>query len=379
MADLETRRAALIDAEEKFVDRYLALLAYHGLQLEFLIETHTHADHISCARMMRRLTGTGTASEARLVMHAKSPNPHVQLHVQHSDLLKLGPNINLRVLETPGHTPDSISLYAAKASRVFTGDALLIGGTGRTDFAGGSPGDSYDSITQHLFTLPDETTVLPAHDYRGNTSSSIGHEKQYNPRVANATREQYIETMQNLALPLPEKIMEALQVNIAAVDDQSQLVPRYSQLAEVRQMAPVALDAALSAHEADELATDKPFIIDVREPFEVCGLPSENDMTEGDMANFRAQLLEGNYPSFLTHPEALDNHLAHRYHGLYIPVCQLPANAEVLDKDRHIVLVCRAGIRSSTAAAILTALGFPKVSNLKGGLLAWTDYLKEKK
>jgi sulfur dioxygenase len=161
----KTRRAALIDPLKEKVDRYLAFLAYRGLALDYSIDTHTHADHLTGTRELRYLTG------AKIVMHRRSPAPHVDVHVKDGDRIVFG-EAALLVLATPGHTPDGMSLYANH--RVFTGDTLLIHGTGRADFAGGDAGAQYDSITGKLFTLPDATLVFPAHDYRGHTSSTIG-------------------------------------------------------------------------------------------------------------------------------------------------------------------------------------------------------------
>src|ERR1700674_545650 len=167
-----TRKAALIDPVKEHVARYLALLAYHDLKLDALIDTHTHADHPTGCFALAGLV------ETRLIMHRRAPAPPANVHVEHGDTIEIG-DAMLQVLHTPGHTPDSISLYTGE--RVFTGDVLLIDGTGRADFAGGDAGTQYDAITERLFALPDETLVFPAHDYRGNTHPTIGHEKRQNP------------------------------------------------------------------------------------------------------------------------------------------------------------------------------------------------------
>ncbi|HXW84845.1 MAG TPA: MBL fold metallo-hydrolase, partial [Candidatus Binataceae bacterium] len=186
-----TREAAVIDPLRDRVDRYLAMLAYHGWRLSLIIDTHTHADHRSGAMEL------GELADATVAMHRLAPPPHVKIHVEDGDALKVGDG-RLRVLHTPGHTPDSISLLAD--DRLFTGDVLFIHGTGRADFAGGDPGAQYDSITRKLFTLPEETLVFPGHDYRGHTQSTIGEEKRSNPRLAGKTRNDYINLMNNLGL-----------------------------------------------------------------------------------------------------------------------------------------------------------------------------------
>jgi sulfur dioxygenase len=315
------RVAVLVDPVREKIDRYLALLAYLGLRLEAVIDTHTHADHRTASVDLKELTG------AKVIMHSKAPAPHVSVHVDDGDEIHVG-DLSLKVLYTPGHTPDGISIFAR--DRVLTGDTLLIRGTGRCDFAGGDAGEQFDAITQKLFTLPDETLVFPAHDYRGNSRSTIGDEKRLNPRVTGRTREQYIELMNNLGLPLPDNIQEVLQPNQSAVDDDRLRYPTLAELNQVRQ---------LSSHQVKLLteSPNAPIILDVREPEEYTG------------------------------------ELGHVSGSLLIPLKDLTARANELEKhkDRHIVVVCRAGVRSTTAAAILTGLGFEQISNLKGGMIDW--------
>ena len=198
IADLDAGVAAIIDPIESNIDRYLALLAYHHLRLEFVSDSHTHADHRSACTAIKKLTGT------KILMHEISPQPHVDGRLNDGDVLQVG-SINIKVLHTPGHTPDSISFYVNE-DRILSCDVLLIQGTGRSDFAGGDAGDQFDSITSKVFTLPDETMVFPGHDYRGNTESTVGVEKATNPRIAGKTRDEYIHIMDNLNLPLPERI-----------------------------------------------------------------------------------------------------------------------------------------------------------------------------
>ncbi len=139
-------KALLLDPLRDKIERYLAVLAYHGWKLDLIIDTHTHVDHRSGAFELSELTG------ARVAMHRLAPAPHVKIHVDDGDALRVG-DLEMRVLFTPGHSPDSISLLAG--DRVFTGDVLMIHGTGRSDIVGGDPGQSFDSITNKLFTLPD--------------------------------------------------------------------------------------------------------------------------------------------------------------------------------------------------------------------------------
>jgi sulfur dioxygenase len=318
-----TKRAALIDPVKGNVDRYLSLLAYEGLKLDAVIDTHTHADHPTGAFLLRDLT------EARLVMHRRAPVPVATDHVQDGDVIRVG-DLEVKVLYTPGHTPDGISLYVE--GRVFTGDTLLIGGTGRADFAGGDAGAEYDSIAGKLFALPDDTEVYPAHDYRGNTSSTIGQEKRANPRVAGRTRDEYVALMASLNFPLPEKIQEVLQPNQSAIEDDKTKFPDLAQLNSVRQLNAQEVSMRMGSSEP-------PFVLDVREPQEYTG------------------------------------ELGHIAGSKLIPLRDLADRAGELiaHKGRPIVVVCRSGVRSTTGAAILSGLGFDKVYNLQGGMIDWND------
>jgi len=318
-----TRKAVLIDPLRENISRYLAFLAYHQLKLDAIVDTHTHADHPTASFQLRELAGV------RLIMHRRAPAPAVDEHVEHGDKIRFG-ECALDVLYTPGHTPDSISLYAG--DRVYTGDVLLIGGTGRADFAGGDAGQQYDAITQKLFALPDETVVYPAHDYRGNTHSTIGQEKKTNPRIAGRTREQYVALMASLNFPMPDKIQEVLQPNQSAIDDDRTKFPDLTELNRVRQ---------LTAEEVEAMrASGKPLLLlDVREPNEYKG------------------------------------ELGHIPGSVLIPLRELAGRAGELEqyRDRPIVAVCRSGVRSTTAAAMLYGLGFERVYNLKDGMVDWND------
>ena len=205
IADLVTKEAVLVDPVIEQVDRDVKWLKELGLTLKFCLETHIHADHITGTSKLRELTGCeGIVPE----------NAHVACasrSVQDGEVLRVG-EIEIQAIATPGHT-DSHMAYLVNGTQVLTGDALLIRGCGRTDFQSGDAGTLYDRVTQHLFTLPAETLVYPGHDYRGNTVSTIGEEKQWNPRFVGHDREQFIEFMHNLDLPNPKKIAEAVPAN----------------------------------------------------------------------------------------------------------------------------------------------------------------------
>jgi sulfur dioxygenase len=318
-----TKTAALIDPLKEHTDRYAAVLAYHGLKLDLIIDTHTHADHRSGTFELKELLG------GRVVMHRRAPAPRVDTHVDQGDHLSVG-KLNLQVLYTPGHTPDGISLCAD--DRVFTGDTLMIGGTGRTDFAGGDAGAQYDSIVNRLFALPDQTLVFPAHDYRGHTCSTIGAEKSTNPRLVGRSRADYIHLMNNLGLPLPDKIQEALQPNQSALDDDVIKFPGLSQLNQVQQLEPLEVARRLDS-------SNPPILVDVREP------------------------------------EEFNGELGHIHGSRLMPLRELSGQASQIEqfKNSDVATICRSGVRSTTAAAILTGLGFEHVFNLKDGMLDWND------
>jgi len=204
LADPATRDAVMIDAVDTQFPEYSKLINRAHLTIKYVIETHTHADHVTGAGALREATGAKAAT----------PLPcgvvPADLQLEDGAELRFGHEV-LVAIATPGHTAGSMS-YAWR-DKVFTGDSLLIGGCGRTDFQGGDAGTLYDSITQRLFALPDETLVYPGHDYKGRTSSTIGAEKAGNPRLAGRTRDEFIALMGALNLPPPKKIDVAVPAN----------------------------------------------------------------------------------------------------------------------------------------------------------------------
>lgn len=204
LIDEATLEAALIDPSTEIEPtQYLNTLSKEGVTLRYIIETHTHADHISSAPALCEATG------AQLVRHTKAPSPKKDIAVAGGETLALGGQ-TLSILATGGHTDESISIVAPGA--VFTGDALLIGGTGRTDFQLGDSEALYDSLHQTLGALPDETVVYPGHDYRGRTASTIGDEKRSNPRLA-LSRDEFVKTMDAHHPALPELFTESIAAN----------------------------------------------------------------------------------------------------------------------------------------------------------------------
>ncbi|MBN1206051.1 MAG: MBL fold metallo-hydrolase [Myxococcaceae bacterium] len=205
IGDEATRQAVLIDPVLEQVERDLQLVSELDLTLTHVFDTHVHADHVTASGVLRERTqctvvaGVGGASCANV-------------QARHGDEVRVG-QLVFQVLATPGHTDDSISYLLD--DRVFTGDALLVRGNGRTDFQNGNAAQLYDSITRVLFSLPEETLIYPGHDYKGRTVTSIAEEKRHNPRLSGRRREEFIRIMENLNLPKPRKIDIAVPANRA--------------------------------------------------------------------------------------------------------------------------------------------------------------------
>jgi glyoxylase-like metal-dependent hydrolase (beta-lactamase superfamily II) len=211
VADEATGKAALIDPVREALARDTALVHELGFELTYVLETHVHADHVTSAGKLAELTGAVTAASPLGAECAMK-------RLRHGEVLKLG-ELEIKALATPGHTKDSLSFLIE--DNVFTGDALFVRGTGRTDFQSGDAGELYDSITKTLFSLPDSTKVWPGHDYRGHTQSSIREEREHNPRLAGKSREEFVRIMSELRLSPPKKIHEAVPANLACGGERS--------------------------------------------------------------------------------------------------------------------------------------------------------------
>jgi len=197
--------ALIIDPVLERVDRYLQLVRELDLRLVKAVDTHLHADHVTGLGALRDRTHCVT------VMGERTKADVVSMRVSEGDRIEIE-GVRLDVLYTPGHTDDSYSFLLA--DRVFTGDTLLIRGTGRTDFQNGDPRAQYDSIFNKLLKLPDETLVFPAHDYKGDTVSTIGEEKFFNPRLKVKSVDEYVDVMNNLKLPNPKMMDVAVPANM---------------------------------------------------------------------------------------------------------------------------------------------------------------------
>ena len=209
LADSRSREALLIDTVKEKVPQYQTLLEQLELSLKVVLDTHVHADHITGAGELRDLYGCDTVLSARTAAQC------VSTRVSEGDTISVG-EITLSVIETPGHTDDSLCYYLeGEPGILFTGDTLLIRGTGRTDFQNGNPHDQYQSLFHKLLKLPADTLVYPAHDYKGWTVSTLKEESRHNPRLQVSNEAEYVELMNNLNLPDPKFMDVAVPANLA--------------------------------------------------------------------------------------------------------------------------------------------------------------------
>ena len=205
IASAKGREAVIIDPVLENVEDYINILKELNLKLVKVIDTHIHADHITGASKLKQVTNCTT------IMGEHTPADTVEIKVKDDEIINID-NLKIRSMYTPGHTSDSYSFLLD--NYLFTGDTLLINGTGRTDFQNGSSKDAYNSIFNRLLKLPDETLLYPAHDYKGETVSTIGKEKRSNPRLQVKNVDEYIDIMNNLNLKKPEKIDFNVESNL---------------------------------------------------------------------------------------------------------------------------------------------------------------------
>jgi sulfur dioxygenase len=203
IASAKGREALIIDPVLENIEQYIKLLNELDLKLVKVIDTHIHADHITAASKLKNKTNCTT------IMGEHTPSDTVEIKVKNDDIICVD-KLKIKVIYTPGHTKDSYSFLMDDC--LFSGDTLLINGTGRTDFQGGNSKDSYNSIFNRLLKLPEETLLYPAHDYNGQTVSTIGKEKKFNPRLQVNSINEYIDIMNNLNLSKP-KLMD---INVAS-------------------------------------------------------------------------------------------------------------------------------------------------------------------
>jgi glyoxylase-like metal-dependent hydrolase (beta-lactamase superfamily II)/rhodanese-related sulfurtransferase len=330
LADDRTREAVIIDAVIEQLARDCTLIEELELNLRYVLDTHVHADHVTASSLLRdRFAAKAVVSERSGVVSADRL-------VKHGDAVEFGHH-ELRVRETPGHTNGCVTFVSEDSGRAFTGDALLIRGCGRTDFQGGDSATLYRSVHEQIFSLPPDTTLYPAHDYKGRTATSVREEQRWNPRLGGArSLAEFQRVMDELKLPYPRKIDVAVPANSRGgrqPDATVEAAPR-----PTPDWAPIDISLAGVPELGAEWLRDHPdaaTLIDVREPDEYSG------------------------------------ELGHLADAQLIPLTTLRAAAARLPKDRPIVAVCRSGGRSGRAALELAQLGFGQVASLRGGMLQW--------
>jgi glyoxylase-like metal-dependent hydrolase (beta-lactamase superfamily II)/rhodanese-related sulfurtransferase len=311
--------ALILDPVLEKADRYCKLLQELNLKLVKAVDTHLHADHVTGLGALRDRTHCIT------IMGEQSKADVVSMRVADGDKVTIE-GLALDVLYTPGHTDDSYSYLMG--DRVFTGDTLLIRGTGRTDFQNGSARAQYESIFNRLLKLPDETLVFPAHDYKGDTVSTIGEEKRYNPRLQVKSVDQYVELMDNLNLPNPKMMDVAVPANMHVGLHQEDLDKQ---------------GLSLTARQAIEsLGRPDVLLVDLRETSE----RAKHGMLSGAM--------HAPYPS-------IDENL--RPGGMLREVAAATG--------RRIVFFCAFGERSAMAVQAAKDAGLANAAHIAGGIDAW--------
>jgi sulfur dioxygenase len=329
LGDPASRQAVLIDSVFEQHLRDLALVKELDLNLRCVLDTHCHAGHVTGAWLMQQATGCGYGISARY----GSEIGCASLRLDHGDRVAFGARC-LEVRATPGHTAGCLTFVLDDHSAAFTGDTLLIRGAGRCDFQHGNARTLYRSITEQIFSLPSACVIFPGHDYSGRTMSSVAEEKAHNPRIGgNADERDFVGFMENLHLPHPKQIDVALPANLRCGQPADGRAPSAASWGPVRQNY-----AGLLEVEPDWVAQhlDEVHVLDVREPREV-------EASGGTIAG--AQL---------------------------IPLNELKARLSEVPRERPVIAVCHAGMRSGQATVILRAAGFERYANMHGGMLLWS-------
>lgn len=329
-----SRAAMLVDPVVDHVPLYAQALAQRGLKLVRVLDTHTHADHVSA--------GTLLAQHERVpyAMHHSSPVRTVTERLREADTVTCG-DVTLQVVHTPGHTKDSLALLGKDT--LFTGDFLFLGegGAGRTDLLGGDPGEHWDSL-QKLSRLADDLTVLPGHDYRGNERGRLGDERRTNPRLQQRSRDDYVRWLGGLRLDPAAWMLDVLRANAAGRTDKAGLdIPAEGACCEVRggDAPPVVPTVGAEVLLARLHQGPRPFLVlDVREPHEYVG------------------------------------ELGHVPDARNISVKQLADRLAELDdaRDCDLFVICLSGGRSARATDLLRKSGFARALNVAGGMKGWS-------
>src|SRR5438034_2923318 len=327
VADRRSKAAVLIDPVFEQARRDAALIHELDLKLVATLDTHVHADHVTGAWLLKTLCGS------EIALSAESGAKGADRYLKHGDRVQFG-NRYLEVRATPGHTQGCVTFVLDDESAAFTGDCLLIRGSGRTDFQQGDPRAMYRSIRSQILTLPPACLLYPAHDYRGLTVTSVAEERRYNPRLGGDIGESdFVGYMNNLGLPHPKLIDIAVPANLrcgqpekeTALPAEPGWAPLTFTFAGIWEIQPDALEENAANIQ----------IVDVREPDEYHGS------------------------------------LGHIHGAKLLPLGTLAARTTELARDRPVVAVCRSGARSAQASVLLQRGGFNDVANLAGGMLRW--------
>ena len=328
LACAQTHEAVLIDPVFERHTRDAALIHELGLTLRYTLDTHCHADHVTGAWLMKQALGS------RIGMARAYGASNVDVPLAGGDVVRFGHEV-LEVRATPGHTAGCLSFVREDHAIVFTGDALLVRGAGRTDFQQGDAHELFRSIREQLFTLPDACVVYPGHDYDGRTASSIGEERLFNPRIGGGAREEdFVGYMTNLGLPHPKQLAIAVPANLRAGE------PTDGTGLPTASWGPVVTTyAGVDEIAAEWLASHRPdvHVVDVRSPAE------------------------------------FDGELGHLDGAQLIPLDELRARVAEVPIDRPVVVVCQTGKRSALGSAILGKAGMTRIANLAGGMVRWHE------
>ncbi|MBW4484694.1 MAG: MBL fold metallo-hydrolase [Tildeniella torsiva UHER 1998/13D] len=330
LADPRSKEAVLIDPvfEQHLRDR--ALIEELGLTLLATLDTHCHADHVTGAWLMQQAVGSKIGISGRYGAMVSGAD----YLLDHGDRVTFGDRA-LEVRATPGHTDGCITYVLDDHAMAFTGDCLLIRGAGRCDFQQGDAKHMYASITEQIFSLPDDCIIWPAHDYSGRTCSSVGEEKAYNPRIGGKADEtDFVGYMENLGLPHPKKIDIAIPANCVCGQPEDGKMPTVADWAPVR-LTYGGVKEIDPQWVAENLG--KVHILDVRGPDE-----------------FNAEL-------------------GHISEAQLVPLSELEERVDEIPTDQPVVTVCKSGRRSAQATVILKKQGRAEAASLRGGMLSWNE------
>jgi sulfur dioxygenase len=329
LADRASGQALLIDPVFEQVRRDAALIGELGLKLAWTLDTHVHADHVTGAWLLRERLGS------RIALARASGATGADRLLEDGDRIEFGSHW-LTVRATPGHTDGCLSYVQDDERRAFSGDCLLIRGCGRTDFQQGDSHALYVSVRQQLFTLPADCLIYPGHDYSGLTVTSVEEERRFNPRLGGEVSESdFALHMQNLNLPHPKKLEIAVPANLHC-----------------------------GRPEGGIAAPSDPTWAHVRATFG--GLWEIDPHALAEAAhNGRVQIVD------VREPDEFDGPLGHIDNAASIPLGELQAHLDTLDRERPVVAVCRSGSRSARAVAMLQQAGYTQAANLSGGMMRW--------